>query len=142
MQSFYPGTNTATNDFPWALWFFSNIFQRKMNELFGDLPDVIVYLDNILLFTKENFAHHLKRLQIVLEIIALNNLHVHIEKTFLTSKKIDYLGYTLTAKGIMPQHNKIHPILRLGVPKTKRKLRELLGFVNYYKTFGIPAATS
>ena len=84
-----------------------------MNELFGDLPDVIVYVDNILLFTKENFAHHLKRLQMVLEIITLNNLHVHIEKTFLASKKIDYLGYTLITKEIMPtQKDTPHPTSR------------------------------
>ena len=80
----------------------SNIFKRKMNEFFGKLPNVFVYVDNIILFTKEYFYHHMKRLKLVLEIIAANNLHVNVEKTFLANKKTNYLGYTLTTKGIMP----------------------------------------
>ena len=49
---------------------------KEYDYVFTFIP--CVYVDNILLFTKENFSHNLKRLQLVLEIIAINNLHVHV----------------------------------------------------------------
>ena len=111
----------------------SDIFQRRMMELFSAFSDVIVYIDNILLFTKGTFEHHLQRLEAVLEVLSKNNLHVHVEQTFLASDKVDYLGYTLTTKGIKPQLKKILPILRFSKPNTVKQLRGFLGLVNYYK---------
>ena len=57
---------------------------------------------------------------------------MHVEDTFLASKKVDYLGYTLTPKGIQPQISKVIHILRLAKPKNRKELRSVLGLVNYY----------
>ena len=81
----------------------SDIFQAKMTQIFGSFEDVIVYIDNILVFTKKTFDHHLQRLEEVLKVLQSNNLHVHVEETFLANSKVDYLGYTLTTEGIRPQ---------------------------------------
>ena len=111
----------------------SDIFQRKVSEVFGSFEDIIVYIDNIILLTKSSFDHHVKRLSAVLEQLKRNNFHIHVEDTFLASKKVDYLGYTLTPKGIEPQYKKILPILRFSPPRKLRQLRAFLGLVNYYK---------
>ena len=55
-----------------------------------------------------------------------NNLHVHVEETYLASDRVDYLGYTLSTKGIEPQLKKIIPILRFDKPKNVRQLRAFL----------------
>jgi hypothetical protein len=60
-------------------------------------------------------------------------LHVHIEETFLATNQVDYLGYTLSSKGIKPQNQKIVAVLALTEPKNKRQLRSFLGFVNFYQ---------
>jgi len=111
----------------------SDIFQSKMMHIFGPFDDIIVYIDNIILFTKESFEHHVERLACVLDLLYKNNLHVHVEETFLASDKVDYLGYTLTTSGIKPQLKKILPILRFSKPKTVKQLRGFLGLINYYK---------
>ena len=49
------------------------------------------------------FEHHTKRLSAVLEQLRINNLHVHVEDTFLASTKVDCSDYALTTKGIKPQ---------------------------------------
>jgi transposase InsO family protein len=118
---------------PQGLMISSDIFQRRMTQLFGHMEDIIVYIDNIILFTKQSFHHHVQRIAMVLQILSTNNLHVHVEKTFLASQSVDYLGYTLTTKGIMPQHKKIVAILALAPPSNHKQLRSFLGFVNYYK---------
>ena len=111
----------------------SDIFQSKMVEIFGSFEDVIVYIDNIVLFTTGTFQHHINRLHAVLKVLRSNNLHIHAEGTFLASPKVDYLGYTLTTEGIRPQIKKILPILRFSKPETVKQLRGFLGLVNYYK---------
>jgi len=111
----------------------SDIFQSKMVEIFGVFDDIITYIDNIILFTKGTFQHHLHRLNAVLEVLRTNNLHIHVEGTSLASPRVDYLGYTLTTKGIQPQIKKIIPILRFSKPTTVKQLRGFLGLINYYK---------
>jgi RNase H-like domain found in reverse transcriptase len=104
-----------------------------MTKTFYDFEDVIVYIDNIILFTKSSFDHHLQRLALVLNRIQAQNLHVHIEDTFLATQQVDYLGYTLSSKGIKPQNQKILAVLALAPPKNKRHFRSFLGFVNFYR---------
>jgi hypothetical protein len=50
----------------------------------------------------------------------------------LATNQVDYLGYTLTSKGIKPQKQKIMSILALAEPNNKRQLRSFLGFVKIY----------
>ena len=71
-----------------------------MQKTFFDFDDVIVYIDNIILYTKHSFDHHLQRLELVLSRIRSQNLHVHVKETFLAVQSVDYLGYTLTTKGV------------------------------------------
>ena len=118
---------------PQGLMVSSDIFQARMMDIFGAFEDVIVYIDNIILFTKGTFETHVKRLAEVLKKLHSNNLHVHVEETFLASTSVDYLGYTLTTEGIRPQIKKILPILRFSRPSTVKQLRGFLGLVNYYK---------
>ena len=118
---------------PQGLMVSSDIFQSKMQEIFGKFEDVICYIDNILIYTKGTFHEHISRLRDVLELLRVNNLHVHVEGTFLASKKVDYLGYTLTTNGIQPQMKKISPILRFKQPSSPKQLRAFLGLINYYK---------
>ncbi len=118
---------------PQGLMVSSDIFQRRMVQLFGHMEDVLVYIDNIILFTKKSFEHHLSRITMILSILKQNNLHVHVEQSFLASQSVDYLGYTLTTKGIMPQNKKILTILALAPPANHKQLRSFLGFINYYK---------
>ena len=111
----------------------SDVFQAHISKTFYDFNDVIVYIDNIILFTKQSFQHHVNRLSLVLERIRSQNWHVHIEETFLACQEVDYLGYTLSSKGIKPQNKKIIAILALDEPKNKKQLRSFLGFVNFYR---------
>ena len=82
-----------------------------MSKIFSDFDDIIVYIDNIILYTKSTFEHHVRRISAVLSQLQAHNLHVYVEDTYLASKQVDYLGYTLTPEGIQPQQKKIMPIL-------------------------------
>jgi hypothetical protein len=68
---------------PQGLMISSDIFQPRMTELFGHMEDVIMHVDNIILFTKHSFYRHVQRIILILQLLQRNNLHVHIEKNFL-----------------------------------------------------------
>ena len=53
----------------------SDILQSFMSDIFHDFSDVLVYIDNILLFTKQDFDHHIERLHQVLIILQQHNMH-------------------------------------------------------------------
>jgi hypothetical protein len=53
-----------------------------MTKIFYDFEDVIIYIDNIILFTKNTF-HHLQSLALVLECIQSQNPHIQVERDFL-----------------------------------------------------------
>ena len=109
-----------------------DIFQAIMNELLGDLPYVLVYLDDILILnTKDETADdHLAKLQEVLARLKQVGFAVNLRKSFFMQKEHDYLGYTLAPDGIRPQTKKVEAISRLLPPTTKRQLRHFLGMVN------------
>jgi hypothetical protein len=46
---------------------------------------------------------------------------------------VDYLGYTLSTKGIMPQNKKILSVLALAPPSNHKQLKRFLGFINYFE---------
>ncbi len=110
-----------------------DIFQEKMAKLFGDLPYVKVYLDDLLIFSNGSYKDHLKKVTAALERLKSKNLQVNALKSFWAVRKVDYLGFRLTPEGVMPQAKKIEAIMNLKPPKTKRQLRRFIGLVNYYR---------
>lgn len=114
-----------------------------MTKIFYDFDDVIVYVDNIILFTQISFEHYVTQLSLVLERIKAQNLHlhvhvyVHVEETFLASQEVDYLGYTLSSKGIKPQYKKIMATLALDELKKAKSNEEVLyAFLILIANFG------
>jgi Reverse transcriptase (RNA-dependent DNA polymerase) len=103
--------------FPQGCMLSSVIFQGHMMKIFYDFEDVIVYIDNIILFTKDTFQHHVKRLSQVLERIKSQNLHIHVKETFIVSQEVDFLGYTLSPKGIKSLYKKLLKFLLLQCQK-------------------------
>ena len=69
-------------------------FQAFMNHILKDLVDkghVIVYMDNILVFT-DTIEGHRKIVRQVLDILKANNLYLKPEKCTFETDHIDYLG--------------------------------------------------
>jgi hypothetical protein len=69
-------------------------FQAMMNDIFRDLISaghVIVYMDDILIFTDDIATHRLITRQ-VLQILLDNNLSLKLEKCVFEVEEVEYLG--------------------------------------------------
>ena len=110
-----------------------DIFQSIMDDILGDLDYVRVYIDDILVISNGNFDDHMEKLDTVLSRIEQAGFRANVRKCFFAEDELDYLGYTLTQKGVKPQTKKVEAILRLQAPKNVKQLRTFLGMVNYYR---------
>ncbi|RUS85038.1 hypothetical protein EGW08_007222 [Elysia chlorotica] len=110
------------------------IWQRTIESIFGDIPNTVIYFDNMFV-TGENQTEHLKTLEAVLTRCEEKGLTLKERKCEFMKEEIDFLGYRLTKEGLLPQHSKISAIKQAPEPKNISELRAFLGMVNYYSQF-------
>ena len=64
-----------------------------MNEIFVDTEDVVViYINNIMIFTKGTLAEHQAKVKEVLQCLQDNDLFVQPEKCSFGKIEVEYLG--------------------------------------------------
>ncbi len=70
-------------------------FQRLMEGVFRDFPNVLVYIEDLLVHT-DTHEKHLDVLDKVLARLHWNHLKINLEKCVFGNKEVTYLGFTLT----------------------------------------------
>lgn len=106
------------------------IFQQVMDHLFGGLPGVIVYLDDLLVFAPDQETLK-ERCEMVMEVIKENNLTLNEGKCIHDVAEIEFLGAILSESGCKPAPERIDGITNFPKPQTYAQLREFIGLVNY-----------
>jgi hypothetical protein len=71
---------------------------------------VIIYLDDILIFSKteKEYKEHIRK---ILRRLINKNLRIKTEKTEFHAKKVDFLGFVVGRKGVKINKKKIQTIL-------------------------------
>jgi hypothetical protein len=110
-----------------------DIFQERMTSLMDTLDYIRVYIDDLLILSKDSFDDHLSKLREVLRRLQAAKLRVNAAKSIFGSDEIEYLGYTLTRDGIRPQRKKVDAILAINPPRNVKDLRKFMGMVQYYR---------
>ena len=98
------------------------------------LAYVCTYIDDLLVISNGTFEDHLEKLGRVLQWIQDAGLKC---KSIFCQAELEYLGYWITRKGIMPVPHKADAILKIAEPKTRKQLRSFIGLVNYYQDMWI-----
>ena len=112
-------------------------FQVMMNSLLKDLIDdghVIVYLDDILIFT-ETLEHHRKVVRQVLEVLHTNHLCLKPEKCSFEQTSVEYLGVIVENGTFRMDPAKVAAIRDWVTPTKKKDVQAFIGFCNFYRRF-------
>ncbi|CEL55039.1 hypothetical protein RSOLAG1IB_01047 [Rhizoctonia solani AG-1 IB] len=111
-------------------------FQYFMNNLFQDLLDiyVIIYLDNILIFSK-NEAKHEFHVHEVLQRLEAAQLFCKGSKCEFHCTKVEYLGIIVSDQGFSLDKLKIQAVQEWPVPATVKQVQSFLGFANFLRQF-------
>jgi len=124
------------NVMPFGLTNAPTTFQSLMNNIFRDMLDicVIVYLDDILVYSK-NDADHEKHVRQVLQRLRENKLYACPSKCTFFTDTIEYLGHVVGPDGIKPNPELVKAISNFSQPRTLKELQSFLGLANYYRKF-------
>jgi hypothetical protein len=111
-------------------------FQRAMNDLFAEMinRDVLIYIGDTVVHSS-TWAEHKRGLEKVLCIMRAANLKAKITKCRFGMSEITYLGFRVSADGILPDPEKARAIEQAPAPLSVKALRGFLGLVGFYRTF-------
>src|SRR5438552_5955912 len=107
-----------------------------MNNIFYDYLDkfVIVYLDDILIYSKTK-EEHLKHLRTILETLRKHKLYAKDIKCELIKQYVEYTGHFISEKEITVDPRKINTIRNWPAPTNVSEIRSFLGLASYCRKF-------
>lgn len=113
-------------------------FQRFVDELTRGLDFCYPYLDDFLVFSK-NEDEHLQHLRQLFTRMKDYGILINTAKCVFGATEVTFLGYHISQHGTKPLDSKVQAIKEFPVPKTAKQLRRFLGMINFYRRF-IPQA--
>ncbi|GJX91225.1 putative reverse transcriptase domain-containing protein [Tanacetum coccineum] len=110
------------------------VFKDLMNRVCKLYLDkfVIVFIDDILVYSKEKEEHG-KYLKIILELIKKERLYAKFSKCDFWLDL--FLGHVIDNKGVHVDTAKIEAIRNWAAPTTPLEVRQFLGLASYYRRF-------
>ena len=110
------------------------VFQRAMDTILQGLPNVICYLDDILI-TGQSDEHHLRNLEQVLERLKAHEVRLKRDKCRFFQDSVEYLGQVVTSQGVHISPAKVQAVAEHPAPTDVSGLRSFLGQINYYSKY-------
>ncbi|KAL7072075.1 hypothetical protein ACQ4LE_008796 [Meloidogyne hapla] len=110
-------------------------FSRAMAVVLCGLEEcALSYVDDVLVYTKDgNFDDHLTALRKIFKRFRIFNLKLSPKKCSFASKKMNFLGFTLTADGYKPSLSRIEILKDMPAPKTVKEVKIVLGKIGFYR---------
>ncbi|XP_064629350.1 uncharacterized protein K02A2.6-like [Lineus longissimus] len=125
---------------PFGLIVSQDIFQRKMDEPFGDLAGVTGIADDIFVFGAGEKGHDNNFIEL-LECARENNVKFNLDKLQFKIPETKFFGHQWTATGMKPDPAKVRAITEMSPPTCIQDLQSYLGLVNYLNRFNASIAT-
>ena len=94
-------------------------FQGYINKILAEKLDifVIVYLDNILIYTEDSGQPHVEAVRWVLEQLRKHGLFANLKKCRFHQDGVRFLGFVVSAHGIRMEEEKIEAVKTWPEPK-------------------------
>lgn len=123
----------AFNRLPFGVNSAAEVFEKRVEEIFGDL-NVSIYFDDLIVAGR-NQQEHDDNLRKLLIRARENNVKFNPDKIQLNRSEVTYLGHIVSADGLKPDPDKIQAITEMPSPTDKLGIQRLLGTLNFLRGF-------
>ena len=112
-------------------------FWGCINKILAEKLDifVIVYFNDILIYTKDPDQAHVNAVWWVLEELRKNGLFANLKKCRFHKNEVCFLGYIVSAQGVKIEEERIDAVKNWLELKSIRNIQVFLGFANFYYCF-------
>ncbi|GBO29672.1 Retrovirus-related Pol polyprotein from transposon 297 [Araneus ventricosus] len=119
---------------PFGLKSAPEVYQKVMDNIFEDCPDIYSYFDDIMVYSK-NMTDHYEKLKKVFQIARESGLKLNKDKDKIAVSELQYLGRTISPDGVSPEPKKVSAVTDFPVPTSKQELMRFLGMATYLMRF-------
>ena len=109
-------------------------FTLLMNSVLKGLPFVVVFMDDILVFSKTVSEHH-DHVREVLNRLRQHKLYASPKKCEFYRESVEYLGHVITPEGVTVLPSKVNAVQGWPPPTDLKTLRQFLGLTGFYRHF-------
>ena len=112
-------------------------FQEYINKLLAEKLNifVIVYLDDILIYTEDPSPPHVEAARWILEQLRKHGLFANLKKCQFQQDEVRFLSFIVSAHRIKMEEERIEAVSTWPEPKSIRDIQVFLGFANFYRRF-------
>ena len=119
---------------PFGLCSASEVLQKRVYQTFGDIDDVHVIADDIIIASnsEEEADHTLIKL---FKRAQEKNVKFNIAKLQLKKSEVSYMGNIIGSNGVKPDPSKVEAIVNMREPECKKDIQRLIGMLNYLSQY-------
>ena len=96
---------------------------------------MIVYLDNILIYTEDAGQAHIDAVWWVFKELRKYGLFANLKKCWFYKDEVQFLGYVVSAQGVRMKDEKIKAVKNWPKPKSLKNIQVFRSFANFYWRF-------
>ncbi len=113
------------------------IFQGYINKILAEKLDVfvIMYLNDIFIYTKSKSKEYMKAIRWVLEQLQKYLLYTNLKKCWFYQEEMRFLGYIISYPGLQIEEEQIKAVYDWLKRQSIYDIKVFLGFANLYWQF-------
>ena len=113
-----------------------DVFQCKLDQCFGHIPNVIVIADDTMVVGNiQNHRDHNQALTTLLQTAKAYNVRLNYEKLQYMQTEVEFFGEMYTVNGCKPAQSKVKAIVEMPPPNCKKQVQLFIGMINYLSKF-------
>ena len=112
-------------------------FQGYVNKILAEKLNifVIVYLDDILIYTEDPGKAHVEAVRWVLDVLRKYGLYANLKKCRFHKDEIRFLGFVISRDDIKIEKERIDAVKKWPEPESVQDIQVFIGFANFYWRF-------
>ena len=139
----FDGELLQFNKLPFGLASGPQTFGRLMRKLFANVPNTVVYFDDIVIHSK-SAAEHEKDIDRALKVLQTGGITLNEKKSTFFCSEVEFLGYKVKGREVRPCESKLKAMREFPTPTDAKELKRFMGLAAYYRPlipdFGVLAA--